>query len=122
MLAQRLNESGTIDWDAKEAGGNTGVTQPKFVSICWLGKNNILILPIRWHAFSSILSMEDEMNEGIRDANRIDIHDDFKMRYWGGKLNVSIKEIKEAVRNVGSLAIAVENYLRGKGLLPEVER
>jgi len=51
---------------------------------------------------------------GDGDRKRINVDQDHEVRYWTGKLGVSADELRQAVRNVGPMAEAVEQHLRGR--------
>ncbi len=50
---------------------------------------------------------------GSQDRSRINIHEDYEVRYWTKKLGVSADKLKEAVQKVGNSAQAVEKDLKG---------
>jgi hypothetical protein len=43
--------------------------------------------------------------------NRIDVHEDYELRYWTKELGVSPDELKSAVQKVGPSAKAVREHL-----------
>ena len=47
-----------------------------------------------------------------QDRERISLSQDYELRDWSQKLNVSPIEIKDAVQQVGNLATDVARYLR----------
>ena len=47
------------------------------------------------------------------DRNRININEDYELRVWSKKFDVSAEQLKEAVRAVGDHADAVEMHLKG---------
>jgi len=56
-------------------------------------------------------------NPNIRapgDRDRINVNQDYELRYWSQKLGVSPDELREAVNEVGPMAEAVEKRLRGR--------
>ncbi|MDB5924884.1 MAG: hypothetical protein JWN13_3820 [Betaproteobacteria bacterium] len=56
--------------------------------------------------------MSDERrNKGQQDRNRIDVHEDYELRYWTKELGVSPDELKSAVQKVGPSAKAVREHL-----------
>lgn len=59
---------------------------------------------------------DDKTNRGSQDRSRINLHEDYEVRYWTDKLGISKSRLEEAVRKVGSSAKAVEEELR-KGAL-----
>lgn len=59
--------------------------------------------------------MADDANErGPRDRTRVNVNQDYELRYWTRKFGVSSQELKEAVIAVGISADAVARRL-GKG-------
>lgn len=59
---------------------------------------------------------DDKTNRGPQDRSRINLGEDYEVRYWTDKLGVSKAELEETVREVGSSADAVEKALRRKTL------
>ena len=58
--------------------------------------------------------MADNPNiRGDADRKRINVDQDYEVRYWSEKLGVSADELRNAVKNVGPMADAVEQHLRG---------
>ena len=55
---------------------------------------------------------DDKTNRGPQDRSRINLHEDYEVRYWTDKLGISKSQLEEAVRRVGSSAKAVEEELR----------
>lgn len=55
---------------------------------------------------------DDKNNRGLQDRSRINLNEDYEVRYWTDKLGVSKAQLEEAVREVGSSAKAVETELR----------
>lgn len=56
-------------------------------------------------------------NPNIRapgDRQRINVNQDHEVRYWTQKLGVTADELRKAVGDVGPMADAVEQHLRGK--------
>ncbi len=56
--------------------------------------------------------MDDKNNRGGSDRKRIDINEDYELRDWSDKFNVSKEKLKEAVEAVGTYADDVEKYLK----------
>lgn len=57
---------------------------------------------------------DDKSNRGAQDRSRINLNEDYEVRYWTEKFGVSQSELQEAVRKVGVSATAVEQELRRK--------
>ena len=56
-------------------------------------------------------------NPNIRapgDRDRINVNQDYELRYWSQKFGVSPDDLREAVNEVGPMADAVEKRLRGR--------
>jgi hypothetical protein len=51
---------------------------------------------------------------GDGDRQRINVDQDYELRYWSDRLGVSADELRQAVRDVGPMADAVERHLRGR--------
>ena len=49
-----------------------------------------------------------------RDRNRINPEEEYEVQYWSEKLGVTSEELKEAVEEVGTSAVRVEEYIRSK--------
>lgn len=56
--------------------------------------------------------MDDKNQRGGQDRKRIDVNEDYELRDWSEKFNVSREKLKEAVQAVGTYADDVENYLQ----------
>lgn len=55
---------------------------------------------------------DDKNNRGPQDRSRINLSEDYEVRYWTDKLGISKSQLEEVVRKVGSSADAVEAELR----------
>ncbi len=55
---------------------------------------------------------DDKTNGGAQDRSRINLSEDYEVRYWTDKFGVSKAQLEEAVREVGSSVEAVEAELR----------
>jgi hypothetical protein len=57
--------------------------------------------------------MSDNLQDrGPRDRARVDVNEEWELRYWSDKFGVSTERLKEAVARVGPMAENVEEYLR----------
>ncbi|GAC1597054.1 MAG: hypothetical protein NVS3B19_19450 [Ginsengibacter sp.] len=57
--------------------------------------------------------MSDNKNKaGKADRDRIDINEDYELRDWAEKYNVSAKELRDAVNEVGPMAKDIEAFLK----------
>jgi hypothetical protein len=57
-------------------------------------------------------------NPGIRgqqDRSRINMEQEHEVRYWSQKLGISSDELRRVVGEVGPMAEAVEQRVRGRG-------
>lgn len=59
---------------------------------------------------------DDKTNRGPQDRSRINLNEDYEVRYWTDKLGISRSRLEDAVRKVGSSAKAVEEELRKSAL------
>ena len=51
---------------------------------------------------------------GDGDRQRINVDQDHEVRYWSQKLGVTPDQLRQAVQDVGPMAKAVEQRLRGR--------
>ena len=58
--------------------------------------------------------MDNKEMRGPQDRARINVNEDYELRYWSEKFNVSADELKDAVKKAGVAAEAVEKYLKGR--------
>jgi hypothetical protein len=59
---------------------------------------------------------DDRTKRGPQDRSRINLGEDYEVRYWTDKLGVSKSQLEDAVRKVGSSADDVEAELRRQTL------
>lgn len=59
---------------------------------------------------------DDKTNRGPQDRSRINLSEDYEVRYWTEKFGVSKAQLEAAVRKVGASADAVEMELRRSSL------
>ena len=57
---------------------------------------------------------DDKTNRGPADANRININEDYEVRYWTREFGVSESVLREAVKRVGVMKNDVSEELRRK--------
>jgi hypothetical protein len=58
--------------------------------------------------------MPDNMNfRNNPDASRINVNETHELRYWTQALGCSAEELRDAVKKVGTSAMAVRNYING---------
>jgi len=54
---------------------------------------------------------DDKSKVGSPDRERINVNEDYEVRYWTKKFGVSAEQLKAAVAAVGPTAKAVESHL-----------
>ena len=57
---------------------------------------------------------DDKTKTRPQDAKRINVHEEYELRDWSKKFGVSAEQLKQAVKEVGTSADAVEKHLKGK--------
>jgi len=57
---------------------------------------------------------DDKSKRGGGDRQRISLTEDYEVRDWAAKFNVSEERLRKAVDRVGNEADAVEQELRGR--------
>lgn len=55
---------------------------------------------------------EETSNTHGADRNRVNVQDDYELRYWGQRFDVSNELLKRAVDAVGTSAKSVEDWLQ----------
>ena len=55
---------------------------------------------------------DDKTNRGAQDRSRINLSEDYEVRYWTDKFGVSKSQLEDAVREVGASSDVVEAALR----------
>ena len=59
--------------------------------------------------------MSDDPNKrSVQDRSKINLSEDYEVRYWTEKFNCSEEELRKAVEAAGSGARHVEEYLKGR--------
>ena len=59
---------------------------------------------------------------GGQDRKRINIHEDYELRDWSKKFDVTPEQLKEAVKAVGDRADDVELHLKGSRATTQAEQ
>jgi hypothetical protein len=54
---------------------------------------------------------DNKQERGQQDRSRIDVHEDYELRYWTKELGVTPAELKSAVLKVGPSVKAVREHL-----------
>ena len=57
---------------------------------------------------------DDTHRPGPPDSRRINVNQEYELRYWTSELNVSAERLREAVKAVGVSVEAVRKYLKSK--------
>jgi hypothetical protein len=57
---------------------------------------------------------DDKSKVGSPDRDRINISEDYEVRYWSEKFGVSASQLKDAVKAVGPMSKAVGAHLKGR--------
>jgi hypothetical protein len=56
--------------------------------------------------------MSDNLQErGPQDRSRINVHEEWELRYWTKELGLSADELRQAVKDAGTSAKAVREHL-----------
>ena len=55
---------------------------------------------------------DDKAKTQPQDANRINVHEDYELRYWSKKFECTPDQLRAAVAKVGTSASAVEQELQ----------
>ena len=59
--------------------------------------------------------LTDQERRGPVDRSHINVNEGFELRYWAKELNVSLEQVRSAVRRVGSAVTDVRQELKTKG-------
>jgi hypothetical protein len=54
---------------------------------------------------------DDRLNQGQPDRSKINMHEDYEVRYWTKHLGITRDELAKVVEKVGNSAKAVEKEL-----------
>lgn len=57
---------------------------------------------------------DDLTNRGPADRNRVNVHEEYEVRYWTQKFGVTRAQLEAAVRAVGPMANDVERHLKSR--------
>jgi hypothetical protein len=55
--------------------------------------------------------MDNKTQTAPQDAKRINVNEDYELRYWSEKYGVSPERLRTAVQRVGVMAVDVEREL-----------
>ena len=55
---------------------------------------------------------DDKGDRGPQGRNRINLSEDYEVRYWSQKFGVTPEQLRDAVQKVGNSAAAVEQELK----------
>ena len=57
--------------------------------------------------------MSDDLNKKRpQDVTKVNIHEDWEVRYWCNKWNITKKQLEDAVKAVGTSVTSIEKYLK----------
>lgn len=56
--------------------------------------------------------LDDKKNTSKADRDRISLSEEYEVRDWSKKFNVSADELRRAVKEVGNMAKDVEEFLK----------
>lgn len=56
---------------------------------------------------------DDKTKTGGQDRQRINVNEDYELRGWARKFDVTPEQLREAVKAVGTQADDVERHLKG---------
>lgn len=56
--------------------------------------------------------MDDKNKRGPQDASKVNVNEDYELRYWTKRFNISEERLREAVKEVGPSVSAIEEYLK----------
>ena len=54
---------------------------------------------------------DDKKKQDFRDRDRINVHEDYELRYWTKELGVTPEKLKQTVAKVGVMATDVRKAL-----------
>ena len=57
---------------------------------------------------------DDKGKPGGQDRTRIDVSEEYELRYWSNRFGVSAEQVKAAVKAVGTNAQDVQMHLKGR--------
>ena len=61
--------------------------------------------------------LKDVLERGPIDRTQINVNEGFELRYWAKQFNVSLEQVRSAVRKVGPELDAVHLELKRQGLM-----
>ena len=59
---------------------------------------------------------DDKTRKGPQDRSRVNVNEDYELRYWTGRFGVSEQELRDAVQHAGTSVAAVERQLKKKSV------
>ena len=62
---------------------------------------------------------DDPTKRGPQDRSRINVHEPWEVQYWSDRLGVTPERLRDAVKQVGVSAEAVQEYLARQQVAPE---
>src|SRR3954469_1881936 len=73
---------------------------------------NVPCVPTGRDDLKSPAMSDDTSKKGIQDRTRINTSEDYELRYWSEKFDVSREQLKAAVNKVGNSVSAVQKELK----------
>ena len=59
--------------------------------------------------------MADDLSKrGPADRNRVNVQEQWELRYWCDKFGCTADQLRAAVKSVGVMAVDVERHLKGR--------
>ena len=58
-----------------------------------------------------MIMADDKTKRAPADSSRINVNEDYEVSYWTGALNCTREELEKAVKEVGTSARAVREYM-----------
>jgi hypothetical protein len=55
---------------------------------------------------------DDKTKKGPADASKVNVHEDYEVRYWSNKFGCTPQQLKDAVKKAGTGAASVEKELK----------
>lgn len=56
--------------------------------------------------------MDNKKDIGSPDRDRVNIHEEYELREWAKKFDVTTNELKKAVEAVGTSAASIQEYMK----------
>lgn len=56
--------------------------------------------------------MDNKQQKGSADSSKINVHEDYELRYWSEKFKITPQQLRDAVKAVGVNVKDVEQHLQ----------